>query len=208
VETLDAYLENLASDAAVPGGGSAAALVAAFGAALIAMVARISARNPKNAGITEALDAITAAGDELRAELAEARLRDEEAFTAVVAAQALPKRTDDEKAQRRQALDDALARAAEEPLRTSALNVQILDLLVKLLEFPINALSSDVGSAAEFASAALASCAYNVRINHRFMHDDEIVALQERTLREREDAAQALLTRIREKVAPATSGTV
>ena len=79
-------------------------------------------------------------------------------------------------------MDDALARAAAEPLRATALSLNVLELLEKLLEFPIQALRSDVGSAAEFASAALASCAYNVRINHRFMHDPEVVALQEQAL--------------------------
>src|ERR1700683_2960719 len=66
VETLDAYLERLAADAAVPGGGSAAALVASFGAALTAMVARIARRNPKNSSSTEALDTIVERSDALR----------------------------------------------------------------------------------------------------------------------------------------------
>jgi formiminotetrahydrofolate cyclodeaminase len=204
VETLDAYLERLASDAAVPGGGSAAALVASLGAALAAMVARIARRNPKNATSTEALDAIVERADSLRAEIAEARLRDEAAYAAVVAAQALPKETEAAQAERRQALDDALARAAEEPLSATALSLQVLELLEKLLEFPIQALRSDVGSAAEFASAALASCAYNVRINHRFMHDSEVVALQEQALQEREVAAREALARVRRQTGQET----
>jgi formiminotetrahydrofolate cyclodeaminase len=200
VETLDTYLERLASDAAVPGGGSAAALVASFAAALTAMVARIARRNPKNAASTEALDAIAERADSLRAEVADARLRDEQAFAAVVAAQALPKDTEAAKAERRQALDDALAGAAEEPLRATALSLQVLELLEKVLEFPIQALSSDVGSAAEFAGAALASCAYNVRINHRFMRDPEVIALQEQALHEREAAARESVARIRRQI--------
>jgi formiminotetrahydrofolate cyclodeaminase len=197
METLDAYLERLAADAAVPGGGSAAALVASFAAALTAMVARIARRNPNNSSSTEALDTIVERSDGLRVELADGRLRDEAAFTAVVAAQALPKQTEADKTLRRQAVDDALARASAEPLRATALSLNVLELLEKLLEFPIRALRSDVGSAAEFASAALASCAYNVRINHRFMHDPEVVAWQEEALCERELAAQAILARIR-----------
>ena len=197
METLDAYLERLASDAAVPGGGSAAALVASFSAALTGMVARIARRNPKNSSSIEALDAIVERSDELRVELADARLRDEAAFAAVVAAQAAPKQTETDKTIRRQAVDDALARAAAEPLRATALSLNVLELLEKLLEFPIQALRSDVGSAAEFASAALASCAYNVRINHHFMHDPEGVAWQEDALCEREAAAQVILARVR-----------
>jgi formiminotetrahydrofolate cyclodeaminase len=208
VETLDAYLERLAADAAVPGGGSAAALVASFGAALTAMVARIARRNPKNSSSTEALDTIVERSDALRVELADARLRDEVAFAAVVAAQALPKQTEAEKMMRRQAVDDALARAAAEPLRATALSLNVLELLEKLLEFPIQALRSDVGSAAEFASAALASCAYNVRINHRFMHDPEVVVWQEEALCEREVAAQGILTRVRARLGHAIGDSV
>jgi formiminotetrahydrofolate cyclodeaminase len=200
VETLDAYLERLASDAAVPGGGSAAALTAAMGAALVAMVARIARRHPKNSDLTEMLDAIAASSDELRAELAEARLRDEAAFAQVMAAQALPKGSDEEQAARRQALDDALARAAEEPLAATATILHVLELTVKLLELPANALSSDVGSAAELAYAALASGAYNVRVNHRYMHDAEVVNWQEEALNERESAAKSLLDAVRLKI--------
>jgi glutamate formiminotransferase/formiminotetrahydrofolate cyclodeaminase len=200
VETLDAYLERLASDAAVPGGGSAAALVASFGAALTAMVARIARRNPKSSSSTEALDAIVERSDALRAELAGARLRDEAAFAAVIAAQTLPKQTETEKKTRRKAVDDALARAAAEPLHAAALSLSVLELVEELLAFPIQALRSDVGSAAEFASAALASCAYNVRINHRFMHDSALVARQEKALAEREVVARGILERIRARL--------
>ncbi len=168
------------------------------------MVARIARRNPKNAASTEALDAIVERADSLRAEISDARLRDEEAFAGVIAAQALPKDTEKAKAERRQALDDALARAAEEPLRATALSLQVLELLEKMLEFPIQALSSDVGSAAEFAGAALASCAYNVRINHRFMRDPEIVALQEQALQEREAAARKSVDRVRRQIGKPT----
>jgi methenyltetrahydrofolate cyclohydrolase len=203
VETLDAYLERLASEAAVPGGGSAAALVASCGAALVGMVARIARRNPKNADAAEALDSILARADELREALTQARLDDEAAFGAVVAAQALPKASDADKIARRQALDDALTRAAEEPLRASALSVEVLQLLEKLLQFPISALRSDVGSATEFANAALASGAYNVRINHHFMHDAQVVAMQESALNEREATAAALLSQIRQALSEA-----
>jgi formiminotetrahydrofolate cyclodeaminase len=183
-------------------------LVASFGAALTAMVARIARRNPKNSSSTEALDTIVERSDALRVELADARLRDEAAFSAVVAAQALPKQTETDKTMRRQAVDDALARAAAEPLRATALSLNVLELLEKLLEFPIQALRSDVGSAAEFASAALASCAYNVRINHRFMHDPEVVVWQEEALCEREVAAQGILTRVRARLGHAIGDSV
>jgi formiminotetrahydrofolate cyclodeaminase len=200
MESLESYLDRLASDAAVPGGGSAAAVSGAMAAALVAMVARIARRNPRNAANAEALDAIADHSDELRATLSEARSLDEAAYAAVVEAQAMPKDTADQQRDRRQALDDALARAAEEPLRSAQLNLELLTVAARLLEYPVDALTSDIGSAAELAAGALASCAYNVTVNHRYMKDAGIVALQREALTEIRTHADALLTQIRETV--------
>lgn len=192
METIDAYLARLASNAPVPGGGSAAALVAGTAAALVAMVGRI---------LNAPLDEIIASADTLRAKLSEGQRRDENAFAAVVSAQALPKRTDAEKATRRRELEAALAQAAEEPLRAAALELEVLKLTVRLLEFSSAALASDVGCAAEFAYAALAASAYNVRVNHRYMHDAETIAAQEKRLSSLEAEAQSALAGVRDAVA-------
>jgi methenyltetrahydrofolate cyclohydrolase len=200
VETLDAYLERLASDAAVPGGGSAAALVGSFAAALIAMVARITAKAPKSAGASDALRSIVTGSDELRRQFEGARVRDEAAYGAVVAAQALPRATADEKSARRSALEVALERAAQAPLEAAALGLRALELALELLEYSGEALRSDLGSAAEFAHASLTSCAYNVRINHRYMKDAQAVARQAHQLGVTESQAWPLLERVRAKV--------
>jgi formiminotetrahydrofolate cyclodeaminase len=192
VETIDAYLERLASNAPVPGGGSAAALVAGTAAALVAMVGRI---------LKSPLDEIVATADALRAQLSEGQRRDESAFAAVVTAQALPKHNEAEKAMRRRELEAALALAAEEPLRAATLELEVLKLTVRLVEFSSAALASDVGCAAEFAHAALAASAYNVRVNHRYMHDLEKIAAQEERLRSLEAEAQSALAGVRAAVA-------
>jgi formiminotetrahydrofolate cyclodeaminase len=194
VETLDHYLERLASDAPTPGGGSAAAVVGALASALIAMVARISARNPKH---EQRAERIVKLADELRSELARARERDEWAFEDVVAAQALPKGDAAESAARQGALQTALARAAEEPLYAALIALGVLDLAARALEISTRDLISDVGCAAELAHAAILACAYNVRVNHRFMRDRDAVAAGEQRLRTIEDDAHALLERVR-----------
>lgn len=197
MESLESYLDRLASDAAVPGGGSAAAVSGAMGAALVAMVARIAKASPRHAANAQALEIIAESADELRAKLSKARALDEAAYQAVVNAQSMPKGTPEEERDRRQALDDALARAAEEPLRSAQLNVEVLNVATRLLEFPVNALSSDVGSAAELAGSALASCAYNVRVNHKYMRDVETIGLQQDALNETQTRGAALLEQIR-----------
>jgi formiminotetrahydrofolate cyclodeaminase len=200
MESLESYLDRLASDAAVPGGGSAAAVSGAMGAALVAMVARIARANPRNAENAESLELIAERADELRSELTQARALDEAAYQAVVNAQALPKDDPEQQRDRRQALDDALARAAEEPLRSAKLNLELLQVAARLLEFPVSALSSDIGSAAELAAGALASCAYNVRVNHKYMRDDETITLQRDALAQTQTAGVALLEQIRNTI--------
>jgi formiminotetrahydrofolate cyclodeaminase len=200
VEGLDAYLERLASDAPVPGGGSAATLVAGLGAALTAMVGRIARRNPKPPDAAATLEEIVTCSEELRAELKTAQEHDEKAFGRVISAQALPKGTPAETQARREALEFALERAAEAPLRAAALCLGVLELASQLLEVETKALVSDIGCAAEFACAAVAGCAYNVRVNHKYMKDAGTVARQEARLRTHEEAAQRLLDHVRTEV--------
>jgi formiminotetrahydrofolate cyclodeaminase len=200
VDRLDAYLERLASDSPVPGGGSAATLVAAIGAALTAMVGRIAGRRPKPPDAAATLAEIVTRSEELRAELKTAQEHDEKAFQRVVSAQALPKATPAEAQARREALEFALERAAEAPLRASALCLRVLELAAQLLELETNALVSDIGCAAEFAYAAVAACAYNVRVNHKYMKETATIARQEARLRTHEAAAHQLLHQIRTQI--------
>ncbi len=184
MESLDEYLERLASSDAVPGGGSAAALTGAIAAALVAMVGRIL-RTP--------IEDFVSRADSLRGELDEARRRDEEAYAAVVAAQAMPKRDEAERSARRRALEAALGAAARAPLHSAKLALDVLVLIDRLLDAPMGALVSDVGCAAEFASAALAASGYNVRVNHRYMHDEATIRDQAALLVRYEGAASRIL---------------
>ena len=194
MESLDEYLERLASSEAVPGGGSAAALVGAMAASLAAMVGRKLA----NVRPTER---IVVRADELRAQLVSARLRDEEAYGAYVAARKLPKEDDDQIDARKRALEAALNGAAEAPLHSAGLAVEVLELTEELADGKMGALASDVGCAAEFAQAAVVACGYNVRINHRYMHDEAALLKQAARLVAYEGKASVFLARVRGAVA-------
>jgi len=192
VETLAAYLDRLASKDPVPGGGSAAALTGEIAAAIVAMVGRIR---------SVPLQGLVPRADRLRAGLQRARQRDESAYAAVVAAQAKPKRTEAEGAARRSVLESALKRAAEAPLHTAGLIVQLLKLTDRLAKTPMGALASDVGTAAELAHAAVAACGYNVRINHRYMRDEPTIRKQAARLVALEGEATRTLKRVRDAIA-------
>jgi formiminotetrahydrofolate cyclodeaminase len=189
VISLNDYLTKLASEAPVPGGGSAALLVGAAGCSLIAMVARICAGSKRYESVHDLAKRLVAASDDLRVKMLQLRERDEAAYEAVVAA-----RGDKEAMQR------ALFDAAAAPLEGSKSALAALQLAVTALELNNANLVSDVGCAAEFAYAALVSCAYNVRINHKFMKDESAIAPQRAELATCEREGAALLEKVRSAV--------
>ena len=195
--TLDEYLEGLASDAPTPGGGSASAIAGALGAALVAMVARITARNTKDAAKRERAGALAAEADALRLAFQTLRIEDEKAFEGVVAAQALPRSTDDERAARTAYLQRALGAACEAPLACARHALDALALTERAGALENRHLMSDVGCAGEFAVAALRGAAYNVRANHPWLADPALTARNERELQALASSGDAALLRIR-----------
>jgi formiminotetrahydrofolate cyclodeaminase len=182
VDGIDAYLDRLASADPTPGGGSAATLVGALGAALCAMVARITADGKRYAAVRDEARTIAGAADALRERLAAARPLDEAAYGAVVAASALPKGSDDEKRARSAALQSALVGAAEAPLVAAGLCAEGIALAARANALGNTHLVSDVECALHFFRAALASSVANVRINHRFITEREVVRAQDERL--------------------------
>jgi methenyltetrahydrofolate cyclohydrolase len=175
-------------------------MVAAAGASLVAMVARICSANPKYAAHKELALELVGQADSLREEFLRARERDEAAFDRVVAATAMPKASESEKHARRAALELALAHAAAEPLAAAENALEVLRLADDALDLNNANLVSDIGCAAEFAFAALAACAYNVRINHKFMRDSAAIEAQRHALEQYERDAHTLVAKIRRAV--------
>jgi formiminotetrahydrofolate cyclodeaminase len=207
VETLERYLDQLGSANPTPGGGSAAALVAAAGAALVEMVARISLQSARYAAYADLSRGVLAAAERLRAQLLSARERDEQAFERVVLAQGLPRGTEPEKQARARALESALHDAAAAPLDLCELAIEVMRLARQIGEIPNRNLASDVGCAAEFGDAALRACAYNVRVNHRFMNDPAAIAAQAQLLQGYESEGASILSRVRRAVGEALTRT-
>jgi len=182
VDEIDAYLDRLASADPTPGGGSAATLVGAMGAALCAMVTRITAASERYAAVRDEALAIVEAADALRERFAAARPLDEAAYGRVVEASALPKGTADEKNARTAAMQRALIGAAEAPLVVAGLCAEGILLAARANALGNTHLVSDVECALHFFRAALAAAVANVRINHRFIKGQEIVRAQDERL--------------------------
>ena len=163
-EKIGDYLDQLADRVPAPGGGAAAALHAAVGAALLGMVARYST-GERYAAHQEAISRIIAEADELRGialRLAEA---DAEAFAAVTDAYRMPKSTEEDTAARSVALAQALVGAAWPPAQVIGIAGMVVDLAEALASIGNRNVASDVAAAAEAARAAAATARVNVEIN-------------------------------------------
>lgn len=192
------FLDDLASASPTPGGGSAAAFSAAQAAALTAMVARLTLGKAKYASVEKEMGQILEKAEGLRAELTAAIQEDADSFEGVMQAFKLPKGSPEEKSARQNAIQAATLVAAQVPLRTCRLALQVMHLASVAAEFGnLNAVT-DAWSAVEFAFASLASAAANVRINLSGMNEeaqneahlleDEIGQLEQQAQQLRADA--------------------
>ncbi|MBF6136638.1 cyclodeaminase/cyclohydrolase family protein [Nocardia otitidiscaviarum] len=162
--TLQGYLDQLAAKVPAPGGGAVAALHAAQGAALVAMVARYTTR-AKDAEHRPVVDRIITAADSARARALELADADAEAFTAVGNAYKLPKETEQEQAARTEAITAALLGAARVPADVVAVADEIISLAAELLPIGNPNVVTDIGAAADCARAAAATSQLNIAIN-------------------------------------------
>jgi formiminotetrahydrofolate cyclodeaminase len=171
--SVHAFLERLGSSDPVPGGGSAAALAAAMGAALVAMVAELTIGRPAYAEHEETIRKIRFDAIERRTELLDLAQQDADAYDVVVRARHLPKETDEEKAARAEALQAAMLEAARIPLRAAVVASEVLDLAERIAPIGNRNAASDAGVAAQLAAAGLRGALLNVRINLPYLADGE-----------------------------------
>ncbi|GAB2696136.1 cyclodeaminase/cyclohydrolase family protein [Nocardia thraciensis] len=168
--TIGRYLDDLAAKIPAPGGGAVAALHAAQGAALVAMVARYTTR-AKDADNRPVVDRIIAAADAARGRALTLADADAAAFTAVGNAYKLPKSTDAETTARADAITAALLQAARVPAAVVAEADEILSLATDLLPIGNPNVVTDIGAAADAARAAATSSQLNIVINVASLSD-------------------------------------
>ncbi len=170
--TVDAFLERMASNDPTPGGGAAAAVAGATGAALISMVARLTQGRAGFEDLQERMDAMVERGDRARAELLELGDRDAAAFEAVMTAFRLPKGTDVERAERTAAIQRALEGAAAAPLEIARRAVDLMELAEDATAMGNPNAASDGMSAAAVLYASVLAAKANVEINAASIEDE------------------------------------
>lgn len=199
--TIGEYLGTLGSSAPAPGGGSVAGLIGALAAALGQMVANVTTKGKGDpafrnqvATLQTRLDAFVSGAE-----------ADEAAYGGYVAATSLPKTTPEEKAIRRQVLQEALHASARAPLGIVEAATLLLENLVPVIESGAMNILSDAEIAITLAEAAVVAGLVNVRINLPLIKNvdlaeslsEQMTELEARAKRNARDCRDALASRRR-----------
>ena len=163
--TVKEFTELLGSDAPAPGGGSAAALSGAQGAALTAMVCALTLGRKKYAEFEALAQAGFEAASQHRAEFLSLMQADTDAYNGFRAAMALPKETESEKEYRHARINAAAIESTLAPLSVMQEAVETLELTQSLLGKTNKNAVSDLGVAALSLKTALHGAWLNVKIN-------------------------------------------
>lgn len=176
-DTLAGFVDRLASAEPVPGGGSASAVAASLGAALVTMVAELSLGRAKYAEYEPTLTAAAEGGRALADRFLEIADEDSRAYAQYAAALKQPRETEDQQAARRTAIRAAALHASETPLACLEACVELAGLAEGLAgRSNLNA-ASDVAVAALLAEAAARGASENVMINLGAIGDEALAEL-------------------------------
>ena len=168
------FVDLLASDAPAPGGGSAAALEGAIGAALTAMVCGLTKGKKKFAEFNDLAVEAEVKALALKDRFVDVMDRDTEAFNVVSAAFGMPKETDEEKAARSAAIQKGLEGCTATPFEMMEIAVETLELTDSILGKSNDSAASDLGVSALSLRAAIQGAWLNVLINIGSLKNKEL----------------------------------
>jgi len=198
--SLSAYLDDAAAGKDAPGGGSVSAAGGALGASMASMVCNFTVGREKFAEVEGRVKEILAKAEDVRAKMSRYIDEDVEQYKKVTAAYKMPKETDEQKAARRAAIQEALKSAMSVPLQTfREAHSLILD-LKDLVEMGNPNLISDVGVAAIFLQAAMDGARLNIDINLKYIKDEELVEKVRAEVEEKSFEAKTVTTEVVGKV--------
>ncbi len=196
--SVDSYINQLASGDSIPGGGSAAGLAGALSSALLCMSAQFTVGKPKFADFDAAAQAVLTEATVIAEEMKKMMEEDSESFSLWGKAFEMPRTTDEEKAARKNAMQEAAKASALAPFQIAKGAYRALQLAGTLAVNCNPMLVSDVAVAAHLAKAAFHSAVINVKINLKSITDESFTAPIYTALQKMEDAdnlaAKALLS--------------
>jgi glutamate formiminotransferase/formiminotetrahydrofolate cyclodeaminase len=163
--TLKDFADETASESPAPGGGSIAAYVGSLGAALATMVANLSSHKKGWDDRWQEFSTWAEKGEHYKNELVKLVDADTAAFNKIMTAFGLPKGTDEEKAIRTKAIQDATKFAIEIPFKVMQTTYASMEVIKAMAEVGNPNSVSDAGVGALCARSAVMGAFMNVRIN-------------------------------------------
>ena len=201
--TVKGFADETARESPAPGGGSVSAYMGALGASLGTMVANLSSHKPGWDDRWDEFAKWAERGMEIQEELLHLVDEDTEAFNRIMAAFGMPKKTDEEKALRSEAIQQATLFATEVPLETMKTSERVFELCRQMVAEGNPNSVSDAGVGALAARAAVLGAGMNVKINAASLKDrakaDALIAEADKLI-EKANAEEKEITAAVDKV--------
>lgn len=197
---LRAFAEETSSESPAPGGGSISAYVGALGASLGAMVANLSSHKRGWDDRWEEFSDWAQKGMYYQEKMLFLVDEDTKAFNKIMEAFGLPKNSEEEKAARSKAIEDASKYAMEIPFRTAELAFESMEVMAKMVEIGNPNSITDAGVGVLCARTAVLGAAMNVRINASGIKDKAFTEDLVSRVNEIEKKAEALEAAVRSKI--------
>ena len=169
--SVEKFLDDLAGGNPTPGGGSAAAIMGAMGAALVSMVCNVTIGKKGYEGVEAEMRSIIGESERVRGRLTAMVAEDIAAFDSIMAAYRLPKDTPEDKTRRAAAIQAGLRLATEAPLDCARVCAEVIALARRASEHGYLNVISDGGVGVLAAFTGLRSAALNVYINAPALKD-------------------------------------
>lgn len=193
--SLEELMAKTASSAPAPGGGAIAAMTAASAAALIEMVANLTINKKGYEDVEPIMQNIIDETQHLRMRYLNAIDEDASAFEGVIEAIRLPKETPD----REKIVQNAFKAAATIPLVLGRDIYILMGLAEQAVHYGNSWVITDGAVAAMNARAAMRSSFYNVRINLKYIKDEDFVERVDTEMHELENKAQLIEEKVEQR---------
>jgi glutamate formiminotransferase/formiminotetrahydrofolate cyclodeaminase len=169
--TVTGFADETASESPAPGGGSVAAYMGAMGVALGTMVANLSSHKRGWDDRWEEFSNWAEKGMQYQQELLKLVDEDTDAFNKIMDAFGLPKKTDEEKAIRKKAIEDATKNAILVPFRVMEIAHKSLEVIKAMAGIGNPNSVSDAGVGALAIRSCVKGAFLNVKINAAGLDD-------------------------------------
>ena len=196
--TLKDFIDDLASSSPAPGGGAAGAYAAAIAAALASMVANLTVNKKKYLDYKGTMEEVISYTKSMKLDLMDLISEDIAVFNEVMKAYKLPKDTDENKKVRKDAIQQALKKATQTPMKLCEITKDLFEHIETVAKYGNKNAVSDAASANELAYAAFNIGLYNVMINLNSIKDEEFVTKNKATIQEYQPYVDDMYLKIKE----------